>query len=139
MDFSYVIYFSLFCVNQGFVSFFNTAYNPDDPLAGLGLSEDEDFSISKKKTTPHKKPLSRRLSGDKMRIEPKQGDADDKEPYRSPSKKMHCFFFLCYPCCYCIGQSRAFLHIFLFDFSLKLLCQSNSSEDVCDVKSFFQK
>lgn len=65
------------------------SYNPDDPLAGLGLSEDEEFSISKKKTTPHKKPLSRRLSGDKMRIEPKQGDADDKEPYRSPTIDIH--------------------------------------------------
>ena len=49
-------------------------YDPDDPLADLGLTDEEE--LQPKKKSPHKKPLSRRLSNEKLKIQPSV-DYDD--------------------------------------------------------------
>lgn len=53
---------------------FSLDYDLDDPLAGLGLSDDDDDDLATKTskvTSQTKKPLSRRLSTERSRIEPK--------------------------------------------------------------------
>ena len=56
-------------------------YDPDDPLADLGLTDEEE--LQPKKKSPHKKPLSRRLSNEKLKIQPSVDYDDNGE---TPSK-----------------------------------------------------
>ena len=53
--------------------FSSKAYDLDDPLAGL-LSDEETTPV---KTTPPKKSLSRRLSSDRLKVEPSFTSKDD--------------------------------------------------------------
>ena len=60
---------------------FLLGYDPSDPLADLGLTDEEE--LQPKKKSPHKKPLSKRLSNEKLKIQPSV-DYDDNE--ETPNK-----------------------------------------------------
>ena len=56
---------------------FLLGYDPDDPLADLGLIDEEE--LQPKRKSPHKKPLSKRLSNEKLKIQPSVNYDDNEE------------------------------------------------------------